>query len=180
MVPMSNSPKSPMSTTNKVLIGVGVGCGCLTVVPILLGIIAAIALPSFLNQSNQAKQSEAKQQVGTIVRGEQAYFLEYDKFTTKVADLKLPIDAENPNYSYTLTVLPGKQQSLVMVQAKSNSPRLKSYTGAARAVALKAGETTTAGIVCGTATASTLAPPFVLPARSSDPLVCPATMVQVQ
>jgi type IV pilus assembly protein PilA len=176
---MSNSPKPPMSTTNKVLIGVGVGCGCLTVVPILLGIIAAIALPSFLNQSNKAKQSEAKQQVGTIVRGEQAYFLEYDKFTTKVADLKLPIDAENRNYSYTLTVLPGKQQSLVMVQAKSNFPALKSYTGAAR-VMEKAGEKTTEGIVCGTATASTLAPPFVLPARSSDPLKCPATMVSIE
>jgi type IV pilus assembly protein PilA len=168
-----------MSTTNQVLIGAGIGCGCLVGAPIVLGMIAAIALPSFLNQANKAKQSEAKQQVGAIVRGEQAYFLEYDKFTNQLADLKLPIDAENRNYSYTLTVLPGKQQSLVMVQAKSNFPALKSYTGAAR-VMEKAGEKTTEGIVCGTATASTIAPPFVLPARSSDPLVCPATMVQVQ
>jgi type IV pilus assembly protein PilA len=167
-----------MTTGTKVLIGSAIGCGCLTVGIIPLGILAAIALPSFLNQANKAKQSEAKQYVGAIVRSEQAYFLENDKFTSNLADLKLPIDAENRNYSYTIKLLPGKQQSLVMVQAKSNFPALKSYVGAARVVE-QLGEKTTAGIVCETAIASTLAPPFVLPVRLSDPLVCPATTVAV-
>jgi type IV pilus assembly protein PilA len=171
-----------MSTTNQVLIGAGIGCGCLVGAPIVLGIIAAIALPSFLNQANKAKQSEAKQYVGTIVRGEQAYFLEHDKFTNNLADLPLPLlplSTENRNYIYTLKLLPGKQQSLVMVQATSNSRALKSYTGAARSIE-KAGEKTSEGIVCATSTASMIVPPFELPARSSDPLECPATTEPVQ
>jgi type IV pilus assembly protein PilA len=176
---MTNSaPKPPMATGTKVLIGSAIGCGCLMFAIIPIGILAAIALPSFLNQANKAKQSEAKQYVGAIVRSEQAYFLENDKFTSNLADLRLP-PMEGTNYSYTLKLLPGKQQSLVMVQGTSLKPALKSYIGAARTVE-RSGEKTTEAIVCMTATASTLVPPFVLPARSSDPLVCPATMVQVQ
>lgn len=38
----------------------------LLVVIIIIGILSAIALPSFLNQANKAKQSEAKQYVGTL------------------------------------------------------------------------------------------------------------------
>ncbi len=175
---MTNSaPKPPMSTTNKVLIGSAIGCGCLMFAIVPIGILAAIALPSFLNQANKAKQSEAKQYVGAIVQSEQAYFLENDKFTSNLADLRLPPMA-GTNYSYTLKLLPGKQQSLVMVQATAKQPVLKSYIGAARGVE-QAGEKTTEGIVCMTATASTLVPPFVLPARSSDPLECPATTVLV-
>jgi type II secretory pathway pseudopilin PulG len=52
----------------------------LLVVIIIIGILAAIALPSFLNQANKAKQSEAKTYVGSMNRGQQAYFLENDTF----------------------------------------------------------------------------------------------------
>ncbi len=69
------------------------------IVPI--GILAAIALPSLLNQANKAKQSEAKQSVGAIIRSEQAYFLENEKFTSNLADLRLP-STESRNYGYTL------------------------------------------------------------------------------
>ena len=40
----------------------------LLVVIIIIGILAAIALPNFLNQSAKAKQSEAKQYIGAINR----------------------------------------------------------------------------------------------------------------
>jgi type IV pilus assembly protein PilA len=176
---MTNSaPKPPMATGTKVLIGSAIGCGCLMFAIIPIGILAAIALPSFLNQANKAKQSEAKQYVGAIVRAEQAYFLENEKFTTNLAELARPVPADTVNYSYTLKSLPGKQQSLVMVQATAQKPALKSYIGAARMVE-RSGEKTTEAIVCMTATASRLVPPFVLPARSSDPLECPATTVPI-
>ncbi|MCX5963441.1 MAG: prepilin-type N-terminal cleavage/methylation domain-containing protein, partial [Cyanobacteria bacterium] len=38
----------------------------LLVVIIIIGILASIALPSFLNQANKAKQSEAKTYVGSM------------------------------------------------------------------------------------------------------------------
>ena len=40
----------------------------LLVVIIIIGILSAIALPSFLNQANKAKQSEAKTYVGSMNR----------------------------------------------------------------------------------------------------------------
>ena len=44
----------------------------LLVVIIIIGILSAIALPSFLNQANKAKQSEAKQYTGSMNRAQQA------------------------------------------------------------------------------------------------------------
>jgi type IV pilus assembly protein PilA len=48
----------------------------LLVVIIIIGILAAIALPSFLNQANKAKQSEAKTYLGSINRAQQGFYLE--------------------------------------------------------------------------------------------------------
>ncbi|HIK54809.1 MAG TPA: prepilin-type N-terminal cleavage/methylation domain-containing protein, partial [Synechococcales cyanobacterium M55_K2018_004] len=48
----------------------------LLVVIIIIGILSAIALPSFLNQANKARQSEASTYVGSMNRGQQAYYLE--------------------------------------------------------------------------------------------------------
>ncbi|HBB34438.1 MAG TPA: hypothetical protein DC064_22270, partial [Cyanobacteria bacterium UBA9273] len=44
----------------------------LLVVIIIIGILSAIALPSFLNQANKAKESEAKQYTGSMNRAQQA------------------------------------------------------------------------------------------------------------
>ena len=72
----------------------------LLVVIIIIGILSAIALPSFLNQANKAKQSEAKTYVGTLNRTQQAYFLENSKFATKLADMADPVPATTVNYDY--------------------------------------------------------------------------------
>jgi type IV pilus assembly protein PilA len=48
----------------------------LLVVIIIIGILAAIALPSFLNQANRARETEAANYNGTINRAQQAYRLE--------------------------------------------------------------------------------------------------------
>src|SRR6478672_5882657 len=61
----------------------------LLVVIIIIGILSAIALPSFLNQANKAKQSEAKQNVGSMNRAQQAYYLENSTFGTTVENLGL-------------------------------------------------------------------------------------------
>ncbi|MGB7084463.1 MAG: type IV pilin-like G/H family protein, partial [Phormidesmis sp.] len=63
----------------------------LLVVIIIIGILSAIALPSFLNQANKAKQSEAKTYVGSMNRAQQAYYLERGAFTGTITDLGLGI-----------------------------------------------------------------------------------------
>jgi type IV pilus assembly protein PilA len=72
----------------------------LLVVIIIIGILAAIALPSFLNQANKARESEAKTYVGSINRGQQAYYLEQDKFGTNVAAIEIGIPTKTTYYEY--------------------------------------------------------------------------------
>jgi type IV pilus assembly protein PilA len=74
----------------------------LLVVIIIIGILSAIALPSFLNQANKAKQSEAKTYVGSSNRAQQAYFLEKNAFAPDVTTLEIGIPTNTANYSYTI------------------------------------------------------------------------------
>jgi type IV pilus assembly protein PilA len=175
---MTNSAEKPsMATGTKVLIGSAIGCGCLMFAIIPIGILAAIALPSFLNQANKAKESEAKQYVGAMVRAEQAYFLENQKFTEDMAQLGLINTSNSVNYTYSLKRLSGKNQSLVMVQASPKATvkaRLKTFSGAARAVG-NPKDATTEGIVCFSRP-SGLAAPFVLTSDDKAPLECPPPM----
>lgn len=52
----------------------------LLVVIIIIGILAAIALPSFLNQASRARETEAQTNLGAVNRGQQAFLLEYGEF----------------------------------------------------------------------------------------------------
>ncbi|AFY70321.1 general secretion pathway protein H [Thalassoporum mexicanum PCC 7367] len=74
----------------------------LLVVIIIIGILAAIALPSFLNQANKARQSEAKTYVGSMNRAQQAYFLEKQQFACNddFGSLGLGIPSGTDNYGY--------------------------------------------------------------------------------
>ncbi|MEB3314197.1 MAG: type IV pilin-like G/H family protein, partial [Cyanobacteriota bacterium] len=72
----------------------------LLVVIIIIGILAAIALPAFLNQANRARQSEAVTYVGSINRAQQAFRLEKTEFSRQVADLGLGIKVRTEYYDY--------------------------------------------------------------------------------
>ena len=73
----------------------------LLVVIIIIGILSAIALPSFLNQAAKAKQSEAKNYVGAVQRAQQAYRIENAAFAQDINSLQIGLPAETENYSYT-------------------------------------------------------------------------------
>jgi type IV pilus assembly protein PilA len=74
----------------------------LLVVIIIIGILSAIALPSFLNQANKARESEAKQYVGSMNRAQQANYLERTTFTTDFGQLGLGIASQTTNYVYSM------------------------------------------------------------------------------
>jgi type IV pilus assembly protein PilA len=73
----------------------------LLVVIIIVGVLAAIALPSFLNQIGKARGSEAKSSLGTINRSQQAYRLENNTFSTALTNL----DAKITGKFYTYAVV---------------------------------------------------------------------------
>ena len=72
----------------------------LLVVIIIIGILSAIALPSFLNQAKKARQSEAKTYVGSLNRGQQAFYTENDAFTSSVDAMGVGITTQTANYVY--------------------------------------------------------------------------------
>ena len=73
----------------------------LLVVVIIIGVLAAIALPNLLGQVGKARETEAKNLVGAYNRAQQAYFTEKGAFTATLADLEVPVGKEN---FYTITV----------------------------------------------------------------------------
>ncbi|NEQ49505.1 MAG: prepilin-type N-terminal cleavage/methylation domain-containing protein [Leptolyngbya sp. SIO3F4] len=122
----------------------------LLVVIIIIGILAAIALPSFLNQANKAKQSEAKTYIGSINRAQQAYYLENNEFATHATftQLGLGIDTKTTNYTYSIAT-DANNDSYAISVADPEGSALKAYAGAVRLGTVQGtGEATTLAILC--------------------------------
>lgn len=71
----------------------------LLVVVVIIGVLAAIALPAFLAQSAKAKQSEAKVTLNAWIKGQQLYRYEYGRFFT-FNDLALGMPPDTKTYNY--------------------------------------------------------------------------------
>ena len=130
----------------------------LLVVIIIIGILAAIALPAFLNQANRARQSEATTYVGSINRGQQAYRLENPTFSNTIDKLGLGIQTDTQFYTYgngtegvtnTLTFISGGALSnSVFVSAFPKDEALLGYTGATYTLQDSGGNATTTALLC--------------------------------
>ncbi|MEH2137240.1 type IV pilin-like G/H family protein [Nostoc sp.] len=124
----------------------------LLVVIIIIGILSAIALPSFLNQANKAKQSEAKTYVGSMNRAQQAFYLEKNSFASQAdfGNLGLGVATQTTNYIYKIAD-GGAGSTIATNQAKTvvDTAPLKSYVGGV-GVVVQAGtsEATTVAILC--------------------------------
>ena len=60
----------------------------LLVVILIIGILAAIALPAFLNQRAKAQDTEAKTAARTAQTAEETYYTDNQKYTTDLATLR--------------------------------------------------------------------------------------------
>ncbi len=124
----------------------------LLVVIIIIGILAAIALPSFLNQAAKARQSEAKTYVGSANRAQQAYYLERQRFADSLPNLAIGVAAQTENYDYTTT---GASRGTTGTAANAYSgavprePSVKAYVGAVNlATPTGTNEATTLASLC--------------------------------
>lgn len=117
----------------------------LLVVIIIIGILSAIALPSFLNQANKAKQSEAKQYTGSMNRAQQSKYAENGGFINTVDGLGIGIKTQTSNYTYAITAT----NNLATNYAVAVSAALKGYAGNV-ALVTPTGQTdsTTVAILC--------------------------------
>ncbi|MEG4319327.1 MULTISPECIES: type IV pilin-like G/H family protein [unclassified Microcoleus] len=99
----------------------------LLVVIIIIGILSAIALPSFLSQANKAKQTEGKQYASSIIKAQQAYYAENNGFTDQMTSLGIGLKTSTQNYTYTLSLI-GTTGGNVNANATLGGA-LKSYAG---------------------------------------------------
>ncbi|MEW6497056.1 MAG: type IV pilin-like G/H family protein [Cyanobacteriota bacterium] len=102
----------------------------LLVVIIIIGILAAIALPSLLGQVAKAKQAEAKNNTGAVNRAQQAYYLEWQCFTTSLTDLGVGIKTATENYDYVIKGVGADTcPTTITNKATAKKPALRSYAG---------------------------------------------------
>ncbi len=74
----------------------------LLVVIIIIGILAAIALPNFLNQANRARQAEAESQLGSINRGQQAFRTENGTYATDLTQLDVAVAERGSVFAFAI------------------------------------------------------------------------------
>ena len=152
----------------------------LLVVIIIIGILAAIALPSFLNQTSKAKQVEAKQNVTTINRMQAAFRSENATFATSfdllaIGTLRGTSNATTTQYSYDLT----SSDTTAGITATPVDFTLKGYSGGTIHYG-KAGQAIMASSLCETAivgTSTPLLPP--LDTTSITTNLCPPGYIKL-
>lgn len=121
----------------------------LLVVIIIIGILAAIALPNFLNQGAKAKQTEARQNIGLINRTQTAFRSENQSFSSSfdvlaTGTLTGGTGASTSNYSYTLT---GTTDSATII-ATARDGALKAYSGANTRFTNGASQSVVSSVLC--------------------------------
>jgi type IV pilus assembly protein PilA len=150
------------------------GCGCLGVGLFIMAILVAIALPSFLNQVNKARGSEAKSNLGVIARAQQSYRLEQGTFATSIDQLDARITNQFFEYEIIPQAAPGKS---VVFTAIPVEPDLRSYTG----VAFQPTDDVFISGICETDSPSQTppaAPP--MPSSETEPIQCPPGSLLVE
>ena len=146
----------------------------LLVVIIIIGILAAIALPSFLSQANKGKQAEAKQYASAVNKSQQAYYTENSTFVTGSttadwASLGVGIKTQTTNYKYILA----GTNTYATVLAAPLGAALKSYGGNVALVSTAAGaDKTSQAVVCEGLTAGANAA-VITAAPATGDIQCP-------
>ena len=95
----------------------------LLVVVIIIGILASVALPQFAKMTKQARFSEAKSVVGSIMTAEMVYYQENGKFTTAFTELLTDLATSTPTYDYSVTSA-STTQAVVLASGKSSASTL--------------------------------------------------------
>lgn len=141
-----------------------VGCGASEVVENLPEEVAE-AVPEAVDSSvDEALQLEGKTTLGAMVRGQQAYFLEFEEFASTVDDLGLGLSPESERYTYAIVTVDDTQ---VISTATAKQDGLKSYSAAVFAT-----DDTTVKGVCEADTPGDVPPEA--PQLSETEVTCPA------
>ncbi|MBD2231443.1 type IV pilin protein [Phormidium tenue] len=129
----------------------------LMVVVVILGVLATVALPSFLNQAARAKQARALKYIGMVNRAQQAFFVENSRFATSTTELGFTNENAPLDYTYTITAgVSGLE--ITSTQATPTNPALRGYAGVVFATVAPSGLARLGTAICQGSTADVPTP----------------------
>ena len=131
----------------------------LLVVIIIIGILAAIALPNFLNQASKAKQSEGKQNVALVNKTQNSYRAENSSFSNSFDQLAIgsitgTTSGSTVNFTYGISGTTDGAD----VTATAKDTGLKGYAGRAVRFSNTANQSVIGTVICEAAAPGTTAP----------------------
>lgn len=128
------------------------------IISIFIGFIGLIFILSLIvvlfgdkPNPNKVKESEGRQYIASINKGQQAYYIEKAEFSYSISDLGIGIRTETDNYSYDIEKIDPK--AFVISTASAKDSKLKSYAGL-----VYVEDNTTKSKICETDQPSTLPP----------------------
>ena len=127
-------------------------------------------------ERNQARQSEGKQYVLSINRGQQAFYAENARFTSILQELGLGIKSETAGYSYSIVL--SNDGRFVQSIGLAKRDGLKNYTGIVFLVN-KTDSKSTSSLFCESNQPSKYLPGLPIVANSKDELQCPLGYSQI-
>lgn len=104
----------------------------LLVVVVIIGILAAVALPSMLNQANVARGASAQNTVGSVNRAQQVYRLQNPTFAATYDLLKIG-DTVKPDGYDTIDISGTPDETEAKVEATGLTADVQTYCGTATA-----------------------------------------------
>lgn len=144
----------------------------LLVVIIIIGILSAIALPTFLNQATRARESEGKQYVGTVTRAQEAYRVSYNAYTEDITNLEVGIETSTENYDYTLNA--GTQTASIIAEPVDTA--LKGFSGGN----LMANNGEFRSLTCQSESPGSAAPPDLSDLSDANSISCDSPMERMK
>jgi type IV pilus assembly protein PilA len=161
----------------------------LLVVVIIVGVLAAISLPSYLNLTASAKQSEARQHVTAIMTAQHlwldenapgAYPTSFDQLALGVAKGSGLSDSTSSTI-YTYSMANGAiGTDQLSAGAAPKDPKLKTYTGSVRSFSNGANFSTWYSVLCESISANeTIVYPAPSGTGSNSTLTCDPLYIRV-
>jgi type IV pilus assembly protein PilA len=153
----------------------------LLVVIVIIGILTAIALPTFLNETSKAKQVEAKQNVNSINKGQISRRAQEQSYTTSLdilaissvrADAGTPATGTTTNYSYTISSDGTSDSATIVITSRDLG--LKGFTGAVTRIQ-RSGQNIIGTVVCEALSTGTTPPTVAGTVANQDPTCATGT-----
>lgn len=123
----------------------------------IIGVLATVAIPGFLNQAARSKQAKALKYIGMVNRAQQAFFVEHSRFAASTDELGFADHHAPPDYTYTVTG-GGGGLALTSTWATPTNPALRGYAGVVFATVDPSGQARLGTVICQGDTANVPSP----------------------